>query len=97
MSFPKSPTGLHHRDWFIAVIPHKGGFGFCCQHPTLGRQTDGIIYDRPEIAVIAGCRFIDREQALSALVTVFEEWVQEDRISLEEYWKLSAFDPQPQD
>ncbi len=89
-------NGLSHRDWFVQVIPCGHGFGFCCLHPNLGRQTNGEIYSTVEAAIIAGCNFIDREQAISLLVEVLEEWVSVEKISVEEYWKLANFCPRPE-
>lgn len=89
-------NGLSHRDWFVQIVPCPDGFGFCCHHSMLGIHTNGFVYPTSEAALIAGCNFIDREQALAALSQVLNEWISAEKISLEEYWELSNFCPNPE-
>lgn len=84
-------SGLSHRDWFVQVIPCGPAFSFCCHHSSLGRHTNGAIYSTIEAAILAGCQFIDREQAVAALSQLFDEWVVTEKISVEEYWNLVNF------
>ena len=88
--------GLSHRDWFVQAINAGPGFRFCCHHASLGKQTDGVLYSTSEAALIAGCGFINREQAIVQLAQVLDEWVLTEKISLEEYWDLSTFLSKPE-
>lgn len=91
MKYLKS-NGISHYDWFIEVIPQRHRYSFRCYHPNLeGFQTDASTYRNPESALIAGCRFVNRELALMALQGVLEEMMQDEKITLHEYWNLANF------
>lgn len=84
--------GVSHHDWFVESVPHGRHFRFRCEHPYLeGLQQDGSIYPTCEAALIAGCQFVDREMAISALINALEELMSKEKISLDEYWNLANF------
>lgn len=85
------PNGISHRDWFIAAVPVHNQFGFQGYHQTLGSHSDGHIYPTAAAAILAGCRFIDRELAIAALAPILIEWLRQDKITMDEYWNLSCF------
>lgn len=84
-------NGISHREWFVRAVDCGAGFCFCCSHPHLGKHTNITVYPTEEAAIIAGCQFIDREQAIALLGQLLDEWVSTDKITLEEYWKVSSF------
>lgn len=93
--FHSKHSGISHRDWSVRIVPHGPAFAFYCHHSNLGSHTNGSLYPTAEAAVIAGCNFIDREQALLALGQVLDEWMNSEKITLEEYWNLSNFCSNP--
>jgi hypothetical protein len=88
-----SPNSIPYHGWRVEVVPQPQGFVFCCYHPDLPDFfNDGLLYCCFKDALMAGCRFIDREIAIQSLLHIVGDWWLGDRISDEEYWSLTNFD-----
>jgi hypothetical protein len=85
--------GTPYHGWLIEVVSHGNNrFSFRCYCSELeGFHDDGSTHRSYRSALIAGCRFIDREVALSALLNALEELMRDEKISIEEYWNLANF------
>ena len=82
----------YHHGWKIQVIEHLSKFSFRCHHFDLEEwQYNGATYCSYNEALCAGRNFIDREIALLSLINLFEELMQEGKLTLDEYWNLANF------
>lgn len=83
---------ISYHGWDVEVMMENNEFFFGCYPPDSAKFcNDGSTYPSLKSALAAAYHHVDREIAIMALLEVAWEWLEDDKISEDEYWNLTDF------
>jgi len=77
-----------YRGWWVLAISKEGHWSSECRDPEGEVCTDWLLYETAATAIAAAKEFVNLDLARSALSYVLDGWLEGQKISTQEHWKL---------